>query len=239
MKNLVLTFLALILSACASPVPSEKLTDIKSVAIISAIGDTVTFQDIGTTVFENKNEPASIASWGIDDLVTETAAARLKGRYDVRSLNYDRSAFLNVDGSALGDIVRSAGGEEPIDAYIVVEKLRTADVIGQTNQPLEGLGLYRRNFLGLNTVAVYAAYRVVVVDGHSFGIIGSAEGRLPNRGRLVFKEEKTAYQRVGRRLWAASLDAMSDAQRTQLESTLKNVIAKSLVKALGDLKLVE
>ncbi len=240
MKNVIAMLLALFLAACALPVPSEKLSGIKSVAVISAIGDTITFQDIGTTVFENNNVAASIGAWGIDDFVSETASARLQGRYDVRRLSYDRSAFLTASRAALGDTVRSAGGtQQPVDAYVVVEKIRTGDVIGQTNQPLEGIGLYRRNFLGIKIVAVYAAYRVAVVDGHSFEVIGSAEGRVPNRGQLVFKEDKTAYQKVRRTLWAASLDAMPDSQKIQLESTLKDLIARSLANALSDLKLVE
>jgi hypothetical protein len=65
--------IALLLAACAQPVATEKLSSIHNVRVVSLVGDPVTVQAIGFTVFGNEERLIPAASWRIDD----EAAARV------------------------------------------------------------------------------------------------------------------------------------------------------------------
>jgi hypothetical protein len=250
MKKIAVLCLVLVISACrTAPVSSDSAANIKSIGVVSAIGDTLTFTVVGTTVFTNDTTASPIENWGIDDFIVGSITKTLKGGYDVRPVSYDKIPFLNWNGPGppitgndfgeFGNIVRSAVGSQNLDAYVVVVNYSARDQIGDTNQSLYGLGLYRRNFLGARKVSVYAAYQVVIVDGHTFEVIGHTPGLLPARGELGLPTDKIAFLRVHSDWWADSLDAMSDKQKQQLEVGLKKLLDQSLNKALGDLKLLK
>ncbi|MGH6872658.1 MAG: hypothetical protein ACREHE_14245 [Rhizomicrobium sp.] len=163
--------------ATAQPVQTKTMSDIHTVAIIAALGNQAKYQRVGLMVFGNESGPVDIESWGLDDAVVHEMTAVLQGHYAVRNADYDHAAFATADVSG-GDWL----GSEPtlynllvqrndralVDAYIVVVRGGVKDIVGGTNQPMIGLGMYRHPFgLSGHVVADYAIFDVFVVDSYT------------------------------------------------------------------------
>jgi hypothetical protein len=181
MRRLLVLLSVALLSACVPTVPAEKLANIKTIGIISAIGDRAAFESVGITVFGNDSKTIPINEWGIDPLVISTLSKTLGNRYQIVPVAYDVAAFqperiyrggvFKGDRQSIADIVRAAAAPQGLDAYIVVTKVDTG--YGESGQLLRGLGLARGpGPLFSYKVYVHALYTVTVVDGHQFAEIG-------------------------------------------------------------------
>src|SRR3981189_3274931 len=81
-------------SACATFQTGEtKLQAVKTVGIISAVGDEMSFATAGLTGPGNASRHFPIASWGLDDLIVQQATTALSGRFQVQPVTYKRAAF--------------------------------------------------------------------------------------------------------------------------------------------------
>jgi hypothetical protein len=177
--------LPLILSACANFEKSEvKLQAVKTVGIISAIGDDFTFTPAGLSVVEGKSQHYSIASWGLDDLVAREVTAALSRRFQVQPLSYSRAAFavsdpdfsisaVNLANIMHEDRVMSALRKEPpapaVDAYILI--LKAASPVSSSHRKVAGIGLVNYTAaLGIYT-QLHALYEIRVIDGHTLSTI--------------------------------------------------------------------
>ena len=70
--NLATLVLAVSVSACAMFETREtKLQTVKTVGIISAVGDEITFATGGLTGINNRSQSFPIGSWGLDDLIVQ------------------------------------------------------------------------------------------------------------------------------------------------------------------------
>ena len=86
--------LAVSVSACAMLETREaKLQAVKTVGIISAVGDEMSFGRTGLTGLNNRSQSFPIGSWGLDDLIVQQATTALNGRFQVRPVSYQRAAF--------------------------------------------------------------------------------------------------------------------------------------------------
>ena len=96
-------FLLIVVSGCASiDARSSKLQAIKTVGVISAVGDELTLTNAGLTGFENHDQSVSIEPWGIDDLIVSRAGALLSRRFQVQPVtrrNSGLSRNTRVSGS--------------------------------------------------------------------------------------------------------------------------------------------
>src|SRR5690242_17056411 len=78
------------LAGCAAQsLPPDQLASIRTIGVISAVGDTVGLMSVGPL----GHSSGIIDSWHADDFFVRCATALLEKRYDVRALTYDRSAF--------------------------------------------------------------------------------------------------------------------------------------------------
>ena len=84
--------------ACASFQTGEtRLQAVKTVGIISAIGDRISVVKTGLTGVANRDQSYPIGSWKIDDLVTQQTAAALSGHFQVQPVTYDRAVFAGLE----------------------------------------------------------------------------------------------------------------------------------------------
>ncbi len=87
---------ALAIAGCATPtVPTDRLKAIKSVAVISALGDDIKVEHLGLTVFTNSLTSVRV-DWGLDAHMTQRLQGLLASRYEVRQLDYDPVPLLDV-----------------------------------------------------------------------------------------------------------------------------------------------
>lgn len=153
-----------LITACATvgkTIPREDLDQLKRVGVVSHTGDTLYKQYIGFTVFGNKRDPQDIAEWKLDELYTEQLADAVKAVFkaepvalvrhrqefaEVNSLNgpWNAIAFWGPNFEKIGEATRRLCGEQKLDAILVVSRWQSEDILGGTNQKVEGVGVYAR-----------------------------------------------------------------------------------------------
>lgn len=97
MRKIILTLVLLSLSACSSPLTAEKLSSIKQVGIVTLASDTFYGTHVGLTIFNNEYFRQPTPEWKIASIAENSAVSTLKecSTYNVRVLDYDRSALLS------------------------------------------------------------------------------------------------------------------------------------------------
>jgi hypothetical protein len=169
--SLATVLVAVSVSACAMFETREtKLQAVKTVGIISAVGDEITFATGGLTGLNNRSQSFPIGSWGLDDLIVQQATAALNGRFQVQPVTYKRDAFATIEKDSIvtpvnvirGDpfkkLVQTQVSPQGLDAYIVITKAKSN--FGGGSRKVEGIG-----FLTYGTVLesynqVHALYEI-------------------------------------------------------------------------------
>ena len=88
-------------AAAAFETRASRLQAIKTVGIVSAIGEEMSLSQIGLTKLGSTGQSASISAWGLDELIVQHASRLLGARYRVQAVNYTRAAFAAVRDSAV------------------------------------------------------------------------------------------------------------------------------------------
>jgi hypothetical protein len=248
MRHTIVGLLLFVLAACAQPVSKEQLGQIKTVGVISAIGEDLNFTTVGFTVFGNDFKQASIGSWGIDDYVVAQVGEALRSRYDVRPVTYRRSAFTsqNMDTPVgwqgpfdkrrtIQEVIRTEAQPQGLDAYVVVTDFGSQ--FGTTNQGVRGVGLVKGGGLGTSRVGLHVLYRVIVVSGHDQKVVGQARAEtLPGSESSVFLRGPS--REVGMNLWADGMQAMPASKQDEVKAGLRSLISRSLPPTLQSVGLL-
>jgi hypothetical protein len=161
-------FLVVLLTACATvePLPKETVAQLKRVGVVSHTGDSLYKQYIGVTVFGNERDLQDITDWKLDETYSEQVAAAVKvvfkaeplvlAQYrrefaEVNSLNgpWAAPAFWGPNFNKIGEVTRRACSEQNLDAVIVVSRWQSEDILGATNQKVEGVGVYARRGMAM------------------------------------------------------------------------------------------
>jgi hypothetical protein len=253
MKKLLLSLaLLLAVSACTAssgPAASPAAPEIKTIGIVSAIGETVIYQRVGGVPSHTETTWGDTLSWQLDDYVAETIKARLAPRYNIAPVDADPAALRRPrhaddaltfePGPSVADRLRTAlkPGTPPVDAYLVVMAESDKDFIGGTNHRLTGLAIYRRAGSGLQ---IYAVCNMFLVDAHSFKIIASAPLRL-ERDRMFGGAVSTVerpYRPLDRSLQRDTRwDQFTETDRILIDVAFKNLLRDTLEYTLRDMKL--
>jgi len=245
----LLTVLAFLLAACAGPgLAPERAAGIKSVALVSGLGDEITLRYIGSAVVLGDEERRTAVDWPLNESVLAALSRSLSPRYEIRSLQYDKFSFN--DRTTLAErtvgsserLTRYLRGLAPpgfVDAYVVVtETAWGGDPITHSGLPVAGLGLYaRRDVLGGLAVATYTAYDIHVVDGRSFEELASAPASIP-ASKGAWSSWAYAYSTVDPSWWHASFAEMPDDEKRALRESLIALIDTSVPFTLERLALV-
>ena len=236
--------LAVNLSACATFETGEtKLQAVKTVGIISAVGDDMSFVKAGLTGLNNPAQSLPIRSWGLDDLIVQQATTALSGRFEVRPVNYQRSAFAAIKDSPVapvnlvrGDpfkqLVQTEVSPQGLDAYIVITKAKSN--FGGGSRKVEGIGFIAYGTVLASYNQIYALYEIRVFDGKTFDVIekraappldNSAAMKLPGPSQLV---DESFAPNPG-----------DPAQNEKLHAAIADLVARSLPSTLSDMHLAD
>jgi hypothetical protein len=213
----------------------EKLKSVKTVGIVSAIGNQFTFAKTGLTGLDNSPRNVPIASWGLDDLIVQQVTAALSGRFQVQPITYTRAAFAAIQQSPVtavnlvrGDpfkkLVQTEISPQGLDAYVVITKAKA--YFGGGNRKVEGLGLITYSTILDSYRQIHALYEIRVVDGKTFDIIEKlAAGPFDNASNVTLPGPS--------RLVEESFDEQDET----LRRAIVDLIMRSLPNALSDLHL--
>lgn len=232
MRTFQILLLLLLLGACvhpAVPVEDAKVASIRTVGVVSAIGDT----------FRVNDRSIPIEPWGIDQAVIDKIAALLGSRFQVVPVTYQKPAFTNPRGRPLADVVRTEVSPQGLDAYIIVNKISQVLpplVGGFVKYGTFGLSIVDTSTLLVTFVTLSAAYGITIVDGHQLTVIGGSPALVPTK---VVTGEFSRPIRAVDKSWLPSSPVMSDAESQRLKDAVWDLIDKSLPLTLHELKMAQ
>jgi hypothetical protein len=236
--------LALSVAACATFATRQtKLQAVKTVGIISAVGDEMSFATAGLTGPGNASRHFPIASWGLDDLIVQQATTALSGRFQVQPVTYKRAAFAGIEdspvtpvnlirGNPFKKLVQTEVSPQGLDAYVVITKAKSN--FGTGGRKIEGIGFITYGTLLLSYSQIHALYEISVIDGKTFDVIekvaappldGAAAARIPGPSRQVDESLSPA--------------AGDPVRNENLHGAIKDLVLRSLSATLSDMLLAE
>jgi hypothetical protein len=173
MYRSVFVALLLLVGGCAggfgapSVEASKRISQAKTVGVMSAVGHKFALQKMGITVFGNELNEVAINSWGIDDAVANKVSGLLSRRFTVRRISHS-SADLDT---GVQDVIRKIAASQKHDLYVVV--IRSSAPFGSSNQTVTGLGMIEAGgILNPDNVQLFAVTTVLVYDGRTFEQLG-------------------------------------------------------------------
>jgi hypothetical protein len=221
-----------------------KLQAVKTVGIISAVGDQMTFAKGGLTGMDNRSQSFPIGSWGLDDLIVQQATAALTGRFQVQPVTYKRAAFAMIEkdsviapvnlirGDPFKKLVQTEVSPQGLDAYIVITKAKAN--FGGGGRKVEGIGFLTYSTVMASYSQIHVLYEIRVIDGKTFDVIEkraappldiAAEVRLPGPSRVV---DESFTPSTG-----------DPVRNEKLHGAITDLIARSLSSTLSDMYLAD
>jgi hypothetical protein len=201
----------------SASISSQDVREIKRLAVVSTLGDTVHGRSVGLTVFQNKSFDAPVPGWNLDAALARAiaqgivAGGRIGG--DVVS--------IATQSTKDGDIVREAGAQG-FDAVLVV--LPEENVHDRSLG--SGVTLLHRKLPGVDKVhpCIVGTVRVFrASDGKQIG------------ASVI---EPCSYAR-NTLVWHDTWDAFSDEEKQAALAALQEQSLERIRKALVDLKLCD
>jgi hypothetical protein len=245
MQRLAVLLLVALLGACAAvDASSPKLAAIKTIGVISAIGDEFSFTKAGLTGLGNSAQSFSIESWGIDDLIVSRANSLLSRRFEVRPVTYRRAAFVALEGNSAVAAVNLLR-DDPIkrlipaevsplglDAYMIITKAKST--YGSTGRTVAGFGMINRTAVFGSYPQIHALYLVKLIDGHEFNLIAKRSASPLNNTEII------RLAGPSRLVDDSFLPTANDVARNeQLKAAIIDLIERSLPTTLQDMGLVD
>jgi len=232
--------------ACATvgaPPPSS-LRAFRTVGVISAVGDELTFTKAGLTGLDNPTRSYSIEPWGIDDLIVGRIGALLSRHFQVQPVTYRRTSFAGRERASpvaivnllrddpIKELVRTEVSPQGLDAYVVITKATSA--YGSRGRTVAGVGIISHDAVLSSYTQLHALYAIRVIDGHDFKVIDKRSAAPPDNSDMVRLEGPS------RLLDASLVPATGDAAQNQmLKAAVTDLIEHSLEPTLQDLRLVD
>jgi hypothetical protein len=156
------------------PIPPDKRPHpgIKSVAIVSSIGDTFDFERFAT-VLGMSSKVVPVPEWQLDALVEQEARSAIGRQFIVKDIPIDRAAVAHASlidsDDQLNPRFPGLSPTSDVDAYVLFVKLREplSDIL------MHGTGLGMWHNAVAQQTGMFAYYAVALVDAHTLKIIAA------------------------------------------------------------------
>jgi hypothetical protein len=245
-QNLIMTALVAALLAvlvgCAAIDAPAKSQALRTVGIISAVGDELTLTNAGLTGFADTDRHFSIEPWGIDDLIVTRTAARLGTHFQVQPVTYRRASFAAREpdhpvaamkllrDDPIKELVRREVSPQGLNGYVVVTK--ATSTFGSRRHTVAGLGIIRTSAVFGSNAELYALYEIRVIDGREFKVIDKRSAVPLNSDELV------RLAGPSRAVDPSLLPGVNEPELNgQLKGALTELVEKSLAATLQDFRL--
>jgi hypothetical protein len=212
----------------------QDLRGIRTVAVISALGNSFVFERVSDKQFALLAPPDShfleISDWALDQLIAKEVAAALAKHFTVKQIVFRPADFSTWDSSLLKQAALDLNGDPAIDAYVLILRDWHWDEIGYGSHALGGLGFYRKDReTGHSKFAVFASYRIVVVDALTGDTIASREALLPDKTLPWLPTDAS--------LWPKTQNDLTDEQRATLLADERKLVDATLLRTLVQMNL--
>ena len=237
---------ALAVAGCTTTeVAPEKAAAIKTVGLVSALGEEVRLQHVGLTVFSNDLHTTKL-DWQLDRHVLDRLAQHLGARYQIRPVSYDKAPLLkastkewiHTDRPTLAEALRTTVPAGAVDAYVVVVPTYMGDTAYRTNQHVYGVGAYTRGVFSERSRAnAFAAYRIALIDGKTFTSLADTAALIPSTERWV--GEDVPFRPIPSAGLKNRLDDMRREDLAALRDAVVGLLDTSIPYTLKKMKLID
>ena len=209
------------------PVPEDKRPKIKTVAVMSAIGDTITLDHRGAFFVHDVNS-VPIADWNMDQEIEADITAALDKRLTVKSMAADRAKIAKLifpfPTASLSLPIDGLTASTDIDLYILVIRAPGYDAL---------FGLSERTWtpIGSQATSVFANYAIALIDPKSLKPIYIRPGLTSPS-----KPSKDLASSVDNADWPDKA-AFTAQQATAVHKALSDILADSIPETLMQLNL--
>jgi hypothetical protein len=239
-----LVVLAVSVSGCAMFATGEtKLQSVKTVGIVSVVGDQMSFATAGLTGLNNSTQSFPISSWSLDDLIVQQASTALNGRFQVQPVSYNRAAFVAIKDSPVAAVnlvrsdpfkklVQTEVSPQGLDAYVVITKAKSN--FGGSGRKVEGIGFIAYGTLLSSYNQIHALYEIRVFDGKTFEVIEKrAAAPLENSGTMNLTGPSQLVDE------AFAPNTGDPFRNEKLHGAITDLIVRSLPSTLSDMHLAD
>src|SRR3990167_1804557 len=252
----ILAVAGIIALAACTTAPKEPISGVKSIGVVSALGDQFDMMSIGTTVFNNSSGSGDISDWKINDLVIDSVSAQLQGRYDLVAVDYPRAEINSEErekitgawiddtkaqiSEMLSDKLKPSGGKAP-DAYLVIFPEHTATAF-RGYQTFLDIGMYSSSLLGDRRSYVFVSAQMALVDASTFAVLRRQGFRSTFQSADMTKRYKNdgfSYWRIDESAWAADFDSLTDAQKMTIKAAVENYVKDATPLTLRMIGLIQ
>jgi hypothetical protein len=243
--SLAAVVLAVNVGACAMFATREtKLQAVKTVGIVSAIGDEMTFARGGLTGLSSHSQSFPIGSWGVDDQIVKQVTAALNGRFQVQPVTYSREAFAEagkesvitpvnvIRADPFKKLVQTEVSPQGLDAYIVITKAKSN--FGGVGRKVEGIGFLTYGTMLKSYSQIHVLYEIRVFDGKTFDVIEKMAAPPLDDGGAVRIAGPSRMIDEG-----LSPSDGNPAQNEKLHGAITELVARSLSTTLSDMHLAD
>ena len=146
---------------------------VKSIGLISVLGETFTVKRVGIMVFGNEEHKIPIAGWKIDDQIAALVAKSLKKTFKVKPIRIPEGAYERFASGSfiftsrtdeLAKFIASHAASVPCDYYLVIGP--NGDRVASSNQTVSGLGVLRLESIFGDAEFVHAYAWMQVYDSN-------------------------------------------------------------------------
>ncbi|HLY07370.1 MAG TPA: hypothetical protein VKR31_16610 [Rhizomicrobium sp.] len=161
------------------PANKDPYAGVKTVAVVSAMGDELSFDHLGGTILSQSHETLAVPDWKLDDQVESLARESLGNRFKIVDVPMDRKALLQArlfdSDHKFKPVFPGLQPNWDTDAYVIFIK----QPLKRWNTEVGGLGVWNHAPIAAPTEnAVFANYAVVVIDAHTLRIIDAYLGTV-------------------------------------------------------------
>jgi hypothetical protein len=241
--SLAAVVLAVNVGACAMFATREtKLQAVKTVGIVSAIGDEMTFARGGLTGLSSHSQNFPIGSWGLDDQIVKQVTAALNGRFQV--VTYSREAYAEagkesvitpvnvIRADPFKKLVQTEVSPQGLDAYIVITKAKSN--FGGVGRKVEGIGFLTYGTMLKSYSQIHVLFEIRVFDGKTFDVIEKMAAPPLDDGGAVRIAGPSRMIDEG-----FSPSDGNPAQNEKLHGAITELVARSLSTTLSDMHLAD
>lgn len=243
MRTWLALILTLTLGALGLPAAAEELATrdgrpVRTVAVISGLGDEITLYyahpSVPVTVWEGDTRSFVIPDFAIDARIERTIAATIAPRFNVVSLDpkFAGTGQPILDERTVRGIIANLPPRPDIDAYIVVCHEETSIEMGAF-LTTHGLVLYRRWKLFGDLTGLLGFYRLLVVDARTGETIVGRTGGIETD---IF-HPSTARKEIDDAFWPGEDKLPSPDQVPALRDEFYKFVDESILWTLRRMKL--
>ena len=228
---------AAVVSGCTvKSLSPEVQKGIRNIGVISAVGDQLLMQNVPYFAWDQEEYSHPIASWGLDDHVTDKVTQALGTRYAVQPVQYDRAAFYDRNAYDVDDALRALPKGGNVDAYVVVLKGRGA--VGLTRTIARGIGVVRLTTF-TDRRDIHALYQIVVVDARSLEVLGSADAVNPGSSFFDGHMEEGPHREADEGLALPEEKPITASQEQAIKTVVVSLFDQTVADTLRRVKLLQ